>query len=382
MDNSKVIYLDHAATSIPTLYFPTTSHANNSGLHDFSRQSSRTLEECSKRILQLLGAGSSTAAIIYTSGGTESDNMIIRCNWDFVVSTRMEHRAVYESVITSGTEAVFIDVDKTGMIDICQLQRCLSSRRDKRGLVSLMYINNEVGTINDPMIVGDVIHEENVQRGHNAVSSVSYHIDAVQAPGHARLDIVDQCCVDFLTLSAHKFNGPPGIGVLYCKGTTDLKSCPLLVGGGQQQSIRPGTVPVTLAVAMKSALERASVRKIAYIRGLHMTLLSYLLPFVVTGDVILTGHPIKRSMHILSFCIRGNGKHLVKRMSEHGVMCSGGSACSSASPLPSHVLAEMGIQDEFLQGGVRVSFSHTNTITEIRRAGVLFAAELSNLFDS
>ena len=382
MRNSKRIYLDHAATSIPTLYFATTAHANDSSLHDLSRQSSNTHEDCSKIILELFGASGSTATIIHTSGGTESDNMIIRCNWDFIVSTRIEHRAVYESIITSGIEAVFIDVHKTEMIDVCQLQTCLSSRRDKRGLVSLMYINNEVGTFNDPVVVGDVIHKEK-ERRHGTLPSISYHIDAVQAPGHAPLNIVVRCYVDFLTLSAHKFNGPPGIGILYCNSTDDLKFCRLLVGGGQQQSIRPGTVPVGLAVAMEKALEVALDRDIAYIRGLHMTLLSYLLPFVVTGDVLLTGHPKKQSMHILSFCIRGNGKHFVKRMSEYGVVCSGGSACSSASPLSSHVLAEMDEkmrEDEFLQGGVRVSFSHTNTISEIQGAGVLFSAELSNLF--
>lgn len=375
-----VVYLDHAASAWPQLYFPdqTACYANPSSDHILGTIAATKLQTYTTDVSTLLGANDDHT-IIFTSGGTESNNTALRSEaWDFIVTTQVEHVAVYNTAhvvaLEQGGEIVILDVDGTGLISLTQLSKVLSDRRSKTGIVSIAYVNGEIGTVQDLETIGSIIVRENEQRRSEGLSSlIKFHTDAVQAPGHVRCDIVDRWRIDFLSLSAHKFHGPAGVGVLYCRTTTTQAFQPLLHGGGQQRGHRSGTVPVALIGAMTEALGHAT-RHYQRTQGMDMgkkmdALRRVLIPHIVSGDVILTGHPTQRAPHHMSFCLRQKPRQaLIQLLRAEGVLCSGTSACSGSTPLAPRVLLAIGIPDSFTGGSVRMSVSHTNSDAEITRA--------------
>ena len=197
-----------------------------------------------------------------------------------------------------------------------------------------------------------------------------FHTDAVQAPGHVSVLDAKLLDVDFMSLGAHKFHGPVGIGILYTREATSLR--PLFYGGHQQGNLRPGTEPVGLAVAMADALEDVvghAEERIRSLSAMTQAVWKALAPFIVAGVVLPTGPPptaADRVAHHVSFCVRDVHRDDVLKMSElRGLVASGGSACSAESTLPSNVLVTIGIPNCFIHGSIRLSFSHTNTQDEV-----------------
>lgn len=286
-----------------------------------------------------------------------------------------EHTAVFFTAqilaTRRGVDVVYLPVDGCGRVRARDVTAAVEARDgpQKRGLVSLMYVSNETGLVHNLPAIAAALRTTRAGRE----GRVLFHTDAVQAPGHVRTLDVQALGVDFLSVSAHKFHGPMGIGFLYQRDPTVLR--PLWFGGHQQGGLRPGTEMVTLARALADALEDAVVdeaRQAA--RWQALTRMSDALwralgPFVVSGLVLPTGPPAgsaDRAPHHVSFCVRGRHRQeITARLEAAGVLASGGSACSSGSSLPSHVLAAMAVPPEYIHGSVRFTFSHTNDPAEV-----------------
>lgn len=396
------MYADHASTAYPTLFHgrctPDESYANPAASHAPGRLARQKSEAALARIARRLRCPAD-ASLIVTSGGTESNNLVIQQPglWDFIVLMPTEHHAVtlpvqrmcnvvtpYRAGGGGVCEMVYLQPDGQGRLPLADLRAALATRAGagRRGLVTVAYVNNEIGTVQDLEAIGAVVHAANPRDG-GQDRRVFLHTDAVQAPGHvpdlAAVIASPTHGVDLLSLSAHKFHGPVGVGLLFCR-TPALKRLllhhPLLLGGHQQGGLRPGTESVSLLVAMADALDdaldpgRLSVR-LPQLTEMNRLIWSVLLPFVVAGVVLPTGTPSSdtdgRAPYHISFCVRGaDRRDLVAAMKRRRVYVSGGSACNTDTPLPSHVLAAIGVPAEFLDGSLRITLSHTNTVDEVR----------------
>lgn len=296
------------------------------------------------------------------------------------MSASVEHHAVLMPVQARADDAgdpcvvVVLDPDQQGRVRPADLERALQRMpRDGPGLVSLAYVNNEVGAVLDAPGIAAVLARANAARAPR--DRIWFHSDAVQAPGHASCDMGPGgplAGVDFLTLSAHKFHGPPGVGVLVAR-SADFPLEPLLLGGHQQHGLRPGTEAVGAARALAAALWDATAspqakERAARTRAMADAVWRTLWPFVVAGTVLLTGPPPgpERAPHHVSFCVRGvDRKRFVAAMDRAGVRVSSGSACTSDTDLPSHVLAAMRVPAEYIRGSVRITLAHTNVSEEV-----------------
>ena len=393
------MYADHAATSHPVLFIPAAAAwANPSASHRLGLEARRALEAAQGRILQALGLSAEDGAVVITSGGTESNNLVLQQpRWRFIITMATEHHAIHLAAQflaeRRGVTVVLLPPDGVGRIArLDDLRECLHHRfANQPGLVSLAYVNNEIGTIQDLAAVGALIRAANASRSDE--TRVCFHTDAVQAPGHVPLDFGNPNgplhAVDFLTLSAHKFHGPYGVGALVCRraAVTHHLTQGLCFGGGQQGGLRPGTEPVALAVAMADALRDATDPakfgpRVARLAAMAGRIWACLRPYVVTGLVLPTGGspPDLRAPHHVSFCVRGaQRRYLIAALErDAGVLASGGSACSSQLPLPSHVLVALGVPPAYIHGSIRLTLGHTNTDAEVD--GVLIPA-LRRLLD-
>ena len=255
MAPNNLLYVDQASRSFPLL-FPVDSSkswGNASSSHQYGRDAKAALTEARGRIatalsLPMSGSPESMSKqIIFTSGGTESNNLVLQQpTWQFIISTATEHHAVYYTVQymanQTDCQVAYLGIDGQGRIrNLDELRQLLNQFSGKTGLVSLAYVNNETGTILDVAAVGQVIKEVNIKRSGN--NRVYFHTDAVQAPGHVPMDMGSTgplSQVDLLSLSAHKFHGPEGVGILVCRLPSILKK-PLMFGGMQHGGLRPGT---------------------------------------------------------------------------------------------------------------------------------------------
>jgi cysteine desulfurase len=354
-----MIYLDHSATT-PTdprvveamLPHFTQGFGNPSSLHKIGKGALAALDESREviaRILNCYPAG--PAEILFTSGGTESDNLALkgvaramraRGRGNHIITTAVEHHAVMDTakeLPEDGFDVTFLPVDQYGRVTAAQVEAAL---RPETILVSVMYANNEVGTINPISEIGTALKARRIP----------FHVDAVQAPGLLPLD-VKALNVDLMSLSAHKFYGPKGIGLLYVRRAVPLK--PQMTGGTQQAHRRAGTEPVPLAVGLARALELAEAEREA--TTAHLTTLRDELIARVTAAVpeaMLTGHPTERLPGHTSFALKGlNGDSLLLDLNEVDIYASGGSACTTGQQEPSHVFLAMGIDQDRLMGQVR-----------------------------
>lgn len=353
---SEFIYLDHSATTptdprvVEAMHpFWTAQFGNPSSLHSAGKTAGAALEQARETIARVLNC--SPAELIFTSGGTESDNLALRGvaaaqhgrgRGSHIISSAVEHHAVYDvlnDMAENGFDVTFLPVDAYGRVTA---QQVIDALRPDTILVSVMYANNEVGSINPISEIGAALRARRVP----------FHVDAVQAPGSLPLD-VKALNVDLMSLSAHKFYGVKGTGLLYARRAVPLK--PQMLGGTQQSHRRAGTEPVALIVGMATALELAEAEREATVARLT-PLRDDLIRRVIEAipEAALTGHPTERLAGHTSFALRGlNGDSLLLDLNEVGIGASGGSACTTGQQEPSHVLVAMGVDPDRLMGQVR-----------------------------
>ena len=368
------LYLDHAATTPldPRVFeamlpYLREHFGNASSVHALGRKARFAVEESRERVAAALGA--EPGEIVFTSGGTEADNAALRglCRGERrgVVTSKAEHEAVLrtaERLAAEGEPVVSLEPDASGAVTP---ERVAEAITDETRLVSLMHANNEVGTLTDVRAVAEVCRA----RG------VLFHTDAVQTAGLFRLS-VDELGVDALSLSAHKFYGPKGVGALYVRGGTDFRA--LIEGGAQERRRRAGTENVAAVVGMAEALDLAHAEaeaRLAHVAALRARL--YRLLREALGDRFVRNTPLEdgaSAPHILNIAFPPHedrpvdGEMLLLNLDVEGICASSGSACTSGAVSPSHVLLALGRSPETAAAALRFSLGKDNTEAEIDRA--------------
>jgi len=365
--NNKMVYLDHAATTAvrpevveAMLPYFTERYGNASSIYSLGREAGQAIDEARLKVAGMLGAR--PEEVIFTSGGSESDNLAIRgVLWashdkgNHVITSSVEHHAVGHTCEQLeklfGVEVTYLPVDRYGMVDPADVARSIT---DRTVLISIMYANNEVGTIQPIAEIGRIARD----RG------ILFHTDAVQAGGTLDLD-VDGLNVDLLSLSAHKFYGPKGVGVLYVRRGTPL--VPIQTGGGHEGNRRAGTENVPYIVGLAEALRLAyqeKERNNQEIEQLRDRLVEGVLSSI--WDCELTGHPTQRLPNNASFVFKYvEGEAILLNLDLLGIAASSGSACSTGSMEASHVLAAMGIPPEVAHGSLRLTLGIDNREEDI-----------------
>ena len=370
--NEKVVYLDNAATTEmraevleSMLPYFRTNFGNPSSLYSIGQDARRAVDESREVIARSLGCR--VSEIIFTSGGTESDNAAIkgaafgsRHLGNHIITTSVEHHAVLHTchqMEQFGFDVTYLRVDSNGMVDIDDL---LSAITDKTILVSVIMVNNEIGTIQPIAQMANAVKDVGERMGRN----ILFHTDAVQAPGLTEID-VSQLGVDMLSLSAHKFHGPRGVGLLYMKRGIPFE--PLMIGGGQERERRSGTENVAGIVGMAKALElciddmEEVVSKITTLQKSLIEELEQKIP-----GMKLNGHPTRRICNNVNVSFEGvEGEPILLGLDFSGICASSGSACSAASHEPSHVLLAIGRTAEEAQGTIRISLGRDNTQADV-----------------
>ena len=360
--NQGRIYLDHAATTpvdvrvIEAMQPYWAEHfGNTSSIHAVGREAQQGLAAARRTVAEVLGCA--PHEVVFTGCGTESDNLAIRGaafaaraakRGNHIITLPIEHHAVEVTVEQlrdlHGFEVTVVDVDQYGMVDVAAIERAI---RSDTILISVMYANNEVGTLQPIEEIGQLARA----RG------IAFHTDAVQAGGQMNLN-VDRLNVDLLALSAHKFYGPKGVGVLYIRSGTELISA--LTGGGHERGRRPGTVNVAEIVGLATALQLAQERREsenARVAALRDQLVAGV--FERIPEVQLTGHPTRRLPNSASFAVKGvEGEMLLMALDLEGICVSTGSACTTGEAEPSHVLTSMGFAREWALGSLRMTLGH------------------------
>lgn len=361
-----LVYADNAATTALSdvakkALFDTTERVwgNPSSLHTVGQEAKTVLEGAREKIAALLGAD--PKEIYFTSGGSEADNQAIvsaarngaKRGKKHIVSTKFEHHAVLHTLdrlAKDGFEVTLVDVHENGVV---RPEEIAAAIRPDTCLVSVMYANNEIGTIQPIREIGAICREK----------KVPFHCDAVQAVGHIPVNVKDDN-IDMLSLSAHKFHGPKGIGVLYAKRGILLSN--IIDGGAQERGKRAGTENIPSIVSMAAALEEScahmeeNAKKIARLRDRLIEGLSKIPHSHLNGD------REKRVPGTVNFCFEGiEGESLLLMLDMNGIEASSGSACTSGSLDPSHVLLAIGLPHEIAHGSLRLSLSEYNTDADV-----------------
>jgi cysteine desulfurase len=376
-----LIYLDNAATTpvrteaLQAAWpFLTNEFGNPSSTHELGGRASNALDGARERVAHWFGARGSE--IVFTSGGTESDNLgiiglaLANPRGKHLISAKSEHEAVLAALEflerVHGFEVTWLDLDEVGSIHGGAAGLTAALRHDTT-LVTLMIGNNEIGTLHPIADFASASHE----------FGALFHTDAVQAVGWVDLD-VKTLGVDALSISGHKFGAPKGSGALYLRGRT--KAEPIFHGGGQENGLRSGTENVAWAVALATALELLpaaanEARRVAALRD------SFILQVMEAApNALPTGHPIDRLASIASFCFVGvSGESILVKLEERGIICSSGSACAAGSDEPSHVLLAIGVEPEVAQSAVRFSLSHDTTAEELEGAVIAISETMASI---
>lgn len=361
----KMIYADHAATTrvLPQVlekmmpYF-SEQYGNPSSLYSFAYDSKNAIEKARAQVAELLGA--EVNEIYFTGCGTESDNWAIKGTafakkdkGKHIITTKIEHHAVLHTcqyLEKKGYEVTYLGVDEFGMISLDELKAAI---RPDTILISVMFANNEIGTIQPIEEIGKIARE----------NGILFHTDAVQAAGHIPID-VKKMNIDMLALSGHKLGAPKGIGVMYMRKGVNIDS--LIHGGGHERRKRSGTENVPYIVGLGEAARIAKegmAENIAKVTKMRDRIIEAALKMPYT---ILTGHPTCRHPGIASICVEGiEGESLLLNMYNEGICASSGSACSSGSLDPSHVLLSIGLPHHIAHGSLRLSVAEDNTEEEI-----------------
>ena len=361
------IYADNAATTkiSPAAMAAMTkcmeeAYGNPSSLHSVGQKAAEVLQKAREDIAEILGAD--FREIYFTSGGTEADNQAIYSAAVFgakkgrkhINSSAIEHHAVLHMLNRlekEGFEITLQDVGEKGIVDPEDVRKAI---REDTALVTIMYANNEIGTLQPIREIAEICREK----------KVIFHTDAVQAAGHVPINVTEEK-IDMLSLSAHKFHGPRGIGVLYVRKGVPLFN--LIEGGAQERGRRPGTENLPAIVGMAAALKEAvsdmeaAGEKTAALRDILIEGLSKIPHARLNGDAR------KRLPGNVNFCFEGiEGESLLLLLDNKGIAASSGSACTSGSLDPSHVLLALGLPHEVAHGSLRLSISEENTEEEMR----------------
>jgi cysteine desulfurase len=362
------IFLDHAATT-PTrpevvnamLPYFADSFGNPSSIYSQGQEAKGAVEEARTKVAELIGARSEE--IIFTSGGTEADNLALKGvayasehKGNHIITTSIEHHAVLEAckfLEKRGLEITYLPVDKHGLVNPDDVKKAIT---DKTILISVMQANNEVGTIEPVEEIGKIAQE----------AGVHFHSDAVQTVGHIPVN-VDELEVDLLTISGHKLYGPKGVGALYVRKGTKLVS--LIHGGEQERRRRAGTENVPAIVGLGKAVALAGQEM-----GKEAERLARLRDKLIEGlakkidHIYLNGHPTRRLPNNVNISVDFvEGESILLNLDLEGICASTGSACSSASLEPSHVLLALGLSPEQAHGSLRFTLGRENTEADVER---------------
>ncbi|MEK9937123.1 MAG: cysteine desulfurase family protein [Ilumatobacter sp.] len=371
----RLLYLDHAASTpmrpaaVEAMTpFLTDCFANPSGSHRFARTARRAVDEAREQVADVLGV--LPGEVVFTGCGTESDNQAVTGSVagrpGVAVTSAAEHHAVLDPVVASG--GVVVGVDSTGHIDLDGLTEALRAAGEV-AVVSVMAVNNEVGTVTDLEAVAAVVRLE--------APGAWLHTDAVQAACWLDLRTVTPL-VDMVSLSAHKFGGPKGVGVLVVRGSAS--PAPIIRGGGQERERRSGTSNVAGIVATAAALgetdaERAT--EVERVGALRSRLVETVVAEVDARETVPAAASVPGVAHL---CFEGvENEALLFLLDTEGVCASAASACASGAMEPSHVLAAMGVSRELAGGALRLSFGHTSTVDEIDAASAAVVSSVRRL---
>lgn len=362
----KIIYVDNAATTAVSkkalnamLPFYETNFGNPSSIYPIGQTAKQAVEEARNVIASCLGA--KPTEVFFTSCGSEADNWAIKGvahnvakkGKTHIITTRFEHHAVLHTVQAlekEGFSVTYLNVHEDGIIHLDELENALT---DTTALVTIMYANNEIGTVQPIKEIGALCRKHNV----------FFHTDAVQAVGTLPIDVNEQN-IDLLSLSGHKFHGPKGVGALFVRAGTALER--LIEGGAQERGRRAGTENVAgivgMSVALKESCEKMTVRNQRLI-SMRDKLIENLLKI---DHSRLNGHPTRRLPGNVNMCFNGiEGESLLLMLSAKGICASSGSACTSGSLDPSHVLLALGLPHEVAHGSLRLSLSDENTMDDV-----------------
>jgi cysteine desulfurase len=377
----KKVYLDHNATTpvhpevleamLP--YFK-EKFGNPSSIHSFGRETKVVLEDAREKVASLIGASSNE--IFFTSGGTESDNLAVkgtayanRKKGLHIITLKIEHHAILESckfLEKEGFVITYLPVNSKGVVDPKELKKAL---REDTTLVSVMYVNNEVGSIQPIEELSGIAKEKGIY----------FHTDAVQAMGKIPINVKKLNNIDMLSMSGHKINGPKGVGAIFIR--KGVRITPWSHGGHHERSRRAGTENIPGIVGFTKALELA-VRDLED-QNKHLKELTEIFYQKLNEnipDVILNGDLNQRVPNTLNLSFKGvEGESIILSLDLKGVAVASGSACTSGTLEPSHVLSAMGIAPEIAQGAIRFSFGRDNTMEDVEYVTSILPEMVSRL---
>lgn len=362
----QMIYLDNAATTQVNeavlqemLPFFRQTYSNPSAIYSFANESKKAVDHARIQTAEIIGA--KPEEIYFTSGGSESDNWALKAvaeayssKGKHIITSRIEHHAILHTCAylqKSGYEITYLDVDKNGTISLDELKNAI---RPDTVLISVMTANNEIGTIEPVAEIGKIAHE----------NGILFHTDAVQAYGHIPIN-VDEMHIDMLSASGHKLHAPKGIGLLYIRKGIKIRS--LIHGGSQERNRRAGTSNVPAIVGFGKAVQIAGETMPERIRQ-ETKLRDHLIRRVLSEIPYarVNGHPTDRLPNNANFCFQFiEGESLLILLDQIGVCASSGSACTSGSLDPSHVLLAIGLPHEIAHGSLRLTLSEATTLREI-----------------
>ena len=362
----KIRYFDNAATTkvkkeVMDKMFPyfIKSYGNPSSLYMLGRTAKVGVEEARRHVANLINCDKNE--IYFTSGGTESDNTALKGimylnknKGKHVITTRIEHHAILNSCKTleeSGCKVTYLNVDKEGIINLEELVNAIT---ENTVLISVMFANNEIGSIQPIQKIGEIAKEK----------GIIFHTDAVQACGNVKID-VKEMNIDMLSLSGHKIGAPKGIGALYVNKNIEFKN--LIDGGHQERDKRAGTENVPGMIGLGEACKIAKdnmethVNRLKELRDFYFSEVQNQIP-----DIKINGSMEHRLPGNSNISFKGiNGSELLMKLDEKGICASAGSACSSGSSMPSHVLTAIGLPSEYAEGTLRVTFGDENTKEDV-----------------
>ena len=377
-----MIYLDNAASTAvhpevvkEMLPYFDVQYGNPSSIHQFGRKAKNAIQKARKQVAALIDA--EPDEILFTSGGTESNNTILygitklqgsHLDQNHIITSSIEHEAIlqpckeFENI---GIKITYLPVDEHGIVNPDDITNSINPHTV---LVSIMFANNEVGTIQPIKEISEICKKY----------QIPFHTDAVQAVGKVPIN-VKELGVDALSISSHKINGPKGIGALFIKKGVIIT--PQILGGGQENGMRSGTENVASIVGFGKACEIAKERlneNISHFQTLHSSMLSKIVKEI--SHVKLNGHPGKRIFNNIHLTFLGvQGEDLIIKLDEHGIAASTGSACSVHTQKASHVLKAMGFNHEQITGSLRMSFGYMNTLNEVNQTVEVLKKVVSEL---
>lgn len=358
LDNAATTKVDHEVFEAMKPYFEEV-YGNASSMYSFAGKARKAVDDAREVIADYLGA--KAREIYFTAGGSESDNWALKAvafakkeKGKHIITSKIEHHAILhtcEYLEKNGFEVTYLDVDEHGLVSIEKLKQAI---REDTILISIMFANNEIGTIEPIKEIGAVAHEH----------GIVFHTDAVQAYGHVPIH-VDEMNIDLLSASGHKINGPKGIGILYIRDSVKIGA--FVHGGAQERGRRAGTHNTPGIVGFAKATELAvqtMEKRASHERELRDYLIDRVLKEIPYSR--LNGHPTKRLSNNANFCFRFiEGESLLIMLDQKGICGSSGSACTSGSLDPSHVLLAIGLPHEIAHGSLRLTLSEETTKEDI-----------------